>query len=132
MDTHSEGSDSGGEEGPILMTVNAVAGAVMEYSSSFYNKEAYHTSALTGQGWVSELLNGHPDRIKCELGVRLQVFQILINTLKQQGYNDSNNVTLEEQLSIFLYTCVTGLTVPHVAERFQRAGNTITRYLFSL
>ena len=31
--------------------------------------EPYHTSILTGQGWVEELLSGHPEHICCELGV---------------------------------------------------------------
>ena len=38
-------------------------------------------------------------------------------------------VTLEEQLSIFLYTCVTGLMVQHVGERFQQVNNTIAKYV---
>lgn len=126
MDTHSEGSDS--DESHILMTVNAVAEAVVEYSSSFYNKQAYHTSALTGHAWVLELLSGHPDRIQCELGVKLHVFNKLVTTLQEQGLQDSSGVTLEEQLSIFLHMCVTGLTVRHVGERFQRASDTITRH----
>ncbi|KIK24570.1 hypothetical protein PISMIDRAFT_645831 [Pisolithus microcarpus 441] len=44
------------------------------------------------------------------------------------GHCDSKFVTLEEQLSIFLYTCVTGLTSRHVAERFQHSNNTISHY----
>lgn len=129
---YAEGLHSGSEdEEDILMNVNAVVGTVVEYSSRFYNKEPYHNSALTGKAWVWELLTGHPDRIKCELGVRLHVFEKLLNKLKELGYEDTNNVTLEEQLSIFLYSCVTALklTVPHVGERFQRSSNTITRYL---
>jgi hypothetical protein len=130
MDTRTEGSSGSSEdEHMILMTVDAVAGSVVGYSSRFYNKQGYHTSALTGQAWVLELLNGHPDRIQCELGVRLHVFNNLKKTLEEQGHQDSKDVTLEEQLSIFLYTCVTGLTSRHVGERFQRASNTITGYL---
>ncbi|KAF9219217.1 hypothetical protein BS17DRAFT_718269 [Gyrodon lividus] len=30
-----------------------------------------------------------------------------------------NGVSVQEQLGIFLYTCVTGLTSCHVGERFQ-------------
>lgn len=129
MDTHSEGSTSASSSDDILMTINAVGEAVVEYSSSFYNKKEYHTSALTGHAWVLELLTGHPDRIRCELGVRLHVFNQLITTLRQQSHHDTHKVTLEEQLSIFLYMCVTGLTVRHVAERFQRANDTITRHV---
>ena len=110
------------------MNVNAVAGTDVEYSSRFYNKQPYQNSALTGKACVLKLLTGHPERIKCELGVRHHVFQKLLNKLKELEFKDTNNVTLEEQLSIFLYSCVTGLT--HVGERFQRSSNTTTRYLF--
>jgi hypothetical protein len=44
------------------------------------------------------------------------------------GYSDERDVTLEEKLAIFLYACVTGLTVWHLGERFQRANGTITKY----
>jgi hypothetical protein len=37
-------------------------------------KIPYHTSALTGKGWVLELMTGHPDRIWHNLGVNLEVF----------------------------------------------------------
>ncbi|EGO03241.1 hypothetical protein SERLA73DRAFT_69145 [Serpula lacrymans var. lacrymans S7.3] len=61
--------------------------------------QPYHTSILTGHGWVLELLQGHPDRIHAELGVRRHVF-----------------LNLEEQLAIFLYTSVIGLSVRHLGE----------------
>jgi hypothetical protein len=44
------------------------------------------------------------------------------------GYGDSRNgVTLEEQLAIFLYMCVTGLNARHTGERFQQSNETIAR-----
>lgn len=88
--------------------------------------EPYHTSALSGEGWVLELLAGHPGRIRCELGVNLHIFNDLVNTLRQYGYTNSRYVSLEEKLAIFLYTCVTGLTIRHVGERFQRSNDTIS------
>ncbi|KIO14450.1 hypothetical protein M404DRAFT_90975, partial [Pisolithus tinctorius Marx 270] len=48
------------------------------------------------------------------------------------GHKNSKFVTLEEQLTIFLYTCVTGLTIRHVGERFQRSNDTISRYFKKL
>ncbi|THU78486.1 hypothetical protein K435DRAFT_699940, partial [Dendrothele bispora CBS 962.96] len=64
------------------------------------------------------VIYGHPRRIYTELGVRLHVFICLVITLRQMGYTDSQNgVTVEEQLAIFLYMCVTGLTVRHTGER---------------
>lgn len=93
-------------------------------------RQPYHTSILSGQAWVQELLHGHPRRIRTELGVREHVFRQLIFTLYHLGHRDSKYVTLEEQLAIFLYTCVTGLTSQHVGERFQRSGETISRYCY--
>lgn len=87
----------------------------------------YHTSVLTGDAWVVELLIGHPERIRCELGVHRQVFIELVSVLRQMGHSNSRLVSLEEQLAIFLYTCVTGMTVRHVGERFQRSNETISR-----
>ena len=90
-------------------------------------KEPYHTSILSGEGWVQELLEGHPKRIRHELGVSKDVFLALIGELREMGHSDSRYVTLEEQLAIFLYSCVTGLTVVHVGERFQHSNETISR-----
>ncbi|KIK97643.1 hypothetical protein PAXRUDRAFT_91971, partial [Paxillus rubicundulus Ve08.2h10] len=39
---------------------------------------------------------------------------------------------VEEQLGIFLYTCVTGLSSCHVGERFQHPPDTVTRYFKQL
>jgi hypothetical protein len=91
------------------------------------HKEPYHTSILTGEGWVMELLAGHPERIRCELGMHHDVFVELISELRRMGYTNSKYVSLEEQLAIFLYACVTGLTIRHLGERFQRSNETISQ-----
>jgi hypothetical protein len=86
----------------------------------------YHTSVLTGEGWVLELLAGHPQRIQTELGVSHHVFQQLTTTLRSLGLDDSPHVKLDEQLAIFLYASVTGLSVRHLGERFQHSNGTIS------
>jgi hypothetical protein len=93
----------------------------------FNDKTPYHTSALSGYAWVQELCNGHPDRIKSELGMRLHVFRALVEALRGIGLQDTKYITLEEHLAIFLYTSVTGLSIRHVGERFQHANATISR-----
>ena len=109
----------------LLVTI--VVPTILQIIRSLYVKEPYHTSILSGEGWVQELLHGHPGRIRCELGVPKEVFQQLIIELRSMGYTDSRYITLEEQLAIFLYTCVTGLTIRHVGERFQRSNDTISK-----
>ena len=49
--------------------------------------QAYHTSILTGKGWVRELLAGHPEHIHCELGVHSHVFLKLIEELHRLGHS---------------------------------------------
>lgn len=123
------------EEDLIISAAGAViisAGlAAIEYSQSYYDKIPYYDSVLTGAGWVSELLNGHPERIRKELGVHKHVFHALIAALQGAGHVSSKSVTLEEQLAIFLYTCVTGLSIGHVCERFQRAIGTTSKCVHS-
>lgn len=63
-----------------------------------------------------ELLSGHPEHIHCELGVSHDVFVELISELHKMGHTSLKFVSLEEQLAIFLYCCVTGLTIQHWRE----------------
>jgi phosphate starvation-inducible membrane PsiE len=76
---------------------------------------------------VMELLEGHHNCIQCELGVSCDVFLELIKELRRLGHRNSKYVSLEEQLAIFLYMSITGLTIRHVRERFQRSNETISK-----
>jgi hypothetical protein len=99
------------------------------YQEPNYWKQPYHTSALTGEAWVNELIHGHPNRIFTELGMHLHVFLAFVATLQLRGglTTSRHGVTVEEQAAIFLYTCVTGLSIRHVGERFQRSNETISK-----
>jgi len=113
----------------ISCFINAVVPAFLQIMRRYHMKEPYHTSILSGQGWVDELLHGHPKRIQTELGVSKEVFHALISKLLELGHTDSKYVKLEEQLAIFLYASVTGLTGDHLGERFQRTNSTISKYV---
>ena len=43
------------------------------------------------------------------------------------GLGDSHYVGLNKQVTIFLYMCVTGLLIRHVAEWFQHSNDTISK-----
>ena len=114
----------------ILISI-IVAQLTYYYHILFHNQMApipFHTAILTGQVWIMELLNGHLDRIRLCLGVSHDVFDALVHILQQHSHGTSlNGITVEEQLGIFLYTCVTGLSSRHVAERFQHLPTMITK-----
>jgi len=86
---------------------------MLQIICTYLIKEPYHTSIFSGEGWIQELLEGHPKCIQCELGVSKNVFYALIEELQDMGYGNSRYITLEEQLAIYLYMCITELTIAH-------------------
>ena len=76
-----------------------------------------------------ELISGHPKCIQNELGMSREVFLQLVSELCTQGCSDTRNIAVEEQLTIFLYISVTGLTIQYLGEQFQRANNTVSQYV---
>ena len=114
----------------ITLQLTLLLPTLMHLIHWYYMKEPYPTSILSGYAWLQELLHGHPEHIHTELGVHKEVFHAVITELQSMGHDHHANtryVTLEEQLAIFLYTSVTGLSICHVGERFQCANGTISK-----
>jgi hypothetical protein len=91
----------------VDVIILVLVGLFKQAHQSTTKKIPYHTSILTGEGWVLKLLTGHPRHICTKLGVNHQVFDKLIGTL----LHSTCRVSLEEQLGIFLYASVTGLSI---------------------
>ncbi|EIN11486.1 hypothetical protein PUNSTDRAFT_29257, partial [Punctularia strigosozonata HHB-11173 SS5] len=87
----------------VTAVINTICAAVAITATPLVDRIPYHTSALSGYGWVLELIDGHPDRIKNELGMQKHVFLGLIAALQMAGLSDSRNITLREKTAIFLY-----------------------------
>ena len=111
----------------ITVTFVAVVSALLSLLV-LKDPEPYHTLILSRQGWVDELIEGHPACICCRLGVSREVFLEMITTLRNFGYNSSKYMPIEEQLTIFLYMSVTGLTICHTGECFQCSNEMISKY----
>ncbi|KAF7340828.1 putative nuclease HARBI1-like protein [Mycena sanguinolenta] len=89
-----------------------------------------HTSILSGSLWIDEILLGHPDRCHRELGMSAALFLLLLAELVATGdLADSRFVSAQEQVAIFVYWLVHGSSQRELQERFQRSGDTISRYL---
>jgi hypothetical protein len=108
------------------LLLNILISTIITLSKGLYDKQVFHHSVLSGYGWVLELLSGHPEYIRVELGVHIHVFEALLAALRRFWHEDSRHVKLEEQLVIFLYACVTGLSLRHLGGRFQRSNETIS------
>jgi hypothetical protein len=110
----------------LLLVISA--SAAWSVIASVYDKVPMHTSKLRGQDWVEELLHGHDGRFYDQMGVHKHVFKHLVEELWQKtDLDDSKNVTIEEQVAIFLHAAVTGQSNRKLQERFQRSGDTISR-----
>ncbi|KAJ6503677.1 hypothetical protein C8R45DRAFT_759850, partial [Mycena sanguinolenta] len=63
-----------------------------------------HTSILTGQLWLNELIRGHDTRFKNQLGIAKHVFSRLSFELQTfSGLRDTKYVTADEKLATFLH-----------------------------
>ena len=112
----------------VLALLGGLMGATVALSAQTTNRAAYHTSCLTGLGWLTELYKGNPHRFKEQLGMHKHVFLRLVKELKKKtGLWDTRWVRTEEQVAIFCYALVTNLSNRKIAERFQRSGDTISK-----
>ncbi|KIJ33470.1 hypothetical protein M422DRAFT_264575 [Sphaerobolus stellatus SS14] len=99
------------------------------YIENHYEKTIQHDSALTGRAWLEELLNSNENRIKNNLGMWKHVFRHLVDVLeKKGGIGNTRHLRSADQVAIFLYFAVTNLSNRKVAERFQKSGDTISKY----
>jgi len=93
-----------------------------------FNKTSIHTSILSGEQWVQELLDGHDERFYNEMGMHQPIFDVLLALLKADGgLHNSRYVTAREQLATFLHYACQGLSNRALQERFQRSGDTISK-----
>jgi len=92
-----------------------------------HNQIPYHTFVLSGEGWVQELITGHPQCMQTELGIHWSTFIVLIKAIQDVSLWSLHHVSIEQQVSIFLYTMVTGLPCTHVGEHFQWSSGMVTK-----
>jgi len=111
-----------------ISAIATVLGAAAVIMSGNRDKQPMHTSILTGQRWLEELLNGHSTQFYNQLGMKKHVFcKLLLELQVKSGLRDTKNVKAEEQLAIFVYLCRTGSSSRLLMERFQRSSDTISR-----
>jgi hypothetical protein len=111
----------------VIATILWAGDSIDQYASRF-NKVPQHTSILSGQGWIDELIAGHDGRFYNEMGMRKHVFWSLLSVLQRDtGLHDTRHVSCEEQLAIFLHYAHRGLSNRALQERFQRSPDTISK-----
>jgi hypothetical protein len=111
----------------IIMLL-AVKECILLYALCF-EKTPQHTSILSGQDWINELIAGHDGWFYNEMGMQKHVFYALLSVLRRDGgLHDTKHVSCKEQLAIFLHYVYWGLSNQTLQEQFQRSGNTISKW----
>lgn len=117
----------------VLVATIAGSAVVGHHMIPHLIKRPMYNSALSGQAWLQELLNGHPVRFHDTIGMSKHVFWKLLHELRvYAGLEDSKHVTKEEQLAIFLYLCRTGAVTRDVRECFQHGPDTISKCVVTI
>lgn len=88
----------------LMTQIIEAAGQAPHIYAAHFDRHAQHTSHLSGEEWVQELLQGHENRIYNELGMNKTVFLNLLKVLRiDAGVCGLRYVTAEEQLATFFY-----------------------------
>jgi hypothetical protein len=76
----------------VYGTIVSAVSAVIEAVASSYDKTPYHDSATRGIDWVNELVAGHPEQIRHELGMHINIFNRLLRVLQKMGYSHFKHI----------------------------------------
>ena len=103
-------------------------GAVAEQQAAHIDKIPMYTSERTGEHFITELLNGHPNLFYEQFGMSKFVFQRLQRELAiYAGFSATKFLSTEEQLGIFLSTCQSGKNTRNIRLDYQRGPDTVSR-----
>jgi hypothetical protein len=114
-----------------IAAAQAVIGAaysILDHIQNYGEREAQHTSILTGEMWMRELLTGHPSRIKNNLGISKDDFRALVHELiRRTDLRPTRYVSLAESVGMLLYLLRWNAPFVQISERFQRSTETVFR-----
>ena len=85
------------------------------------------TSQLSSEAYVQELLNGHPRRFKEVLRMQKPTFLKLCDELRGAGLKRTLQISVEQQLAMFLQIVGHHHSNRNIQERFQHSGETVHR-----
>ena len=92
-----------------------------------------HNSMLTGRMRVEEILHGHEDIILTIIGMKADTFRRLSNLISSRALlTPTFNITVNEQLFIFLSICAQGATNRQTSYLFQHSKETTSRWFYTV
>ncbi|KAI3453559.1 hypothetical protein Pfo_010222 [Paulownia fortunei] len=129
MDSNEENEYDEFKDLASVALVSVMVGKVISYYENHIVKEPCRDSMYRGHRFVMDVINGHHERCHQLFRMEKHVFLRLAKELRQINLlNDSREVSVEEQLAIFLMTIGHDERNRMLQERFQHSGETISRH----
>ncbi|TXG60196.1 hypothetical protein EZV62_014769 [Acer yangbiense] len=112
-----------------LDEMELVAAAAGYYYYNSITKRPQRGMSLSGNGFMTQVLEGHDDVCREMFRMDKHIFHKLCDILRQRSMlRDTSGVMIEEQLAIFLNIVGHNERNRVIQERFQHSGETISRY----
>ncbi|KAK1273324.1 hypothetical protein QJS04_geneDACA022212 [Acorus gramineus] len=99
------------------------------YYKMYVAKERVHDSIHGGESFVRDCLEGHRRNSFDLLRMEPEMYQLLCNTLREKDFlRNTRNISVEEQVAIFLNTVGHNERNRATQHTFQHSGETISRH----
>ncbi|KAK8957680.1 hypothetical protein KSP39_PZI001552 [Platanthera zijinensis] len=135
MEDHDSSEDSGDstslspERTQYIEYCRVVMSSIERLNYHVRDRRPCMTSNQTGAKWISELLEGHPDRIHDAFRMSKRIFTDLLHKLEvDHELQGSRRTFSREILGITLYILAQRGSFRLTKERFQHSTETISRY----
>ncbi|TXG47151.1 hypothetical protein EZV62_026445 [Acer yangbiense] len=121
--------DNSEDEEEIDQLICVTGRLIQVYLEQYVLKTPCMTSSQTGFIWLMEVLQGNESRCYNMFRMDKHVFVMLLNELENiYKLKGSRNISSAEILGMFLYILGQGIGNRNAQERFQRSGETVSRY----
>lgn len=112
-------------EGEIIPLILA---NVVDESSHHYEKQAVHTSILTGESYVQKLLKGHPRAFQRTFRMPRYTYRKLEEFFENNtDLEASDTISIAQKFAMFIWIVGKGASNRDVQDRFQHSGDTVSR-----
>ncbi|KAI3447131.1 hypothetical protein Pfo_003796 [Paulownia fortunei] len=129
MDSNEENEYDEFKDFASVVLVSVMVGKVISYYENHIVNELCRDSMYREHRFVMDVINGHHERCHQLFRMEKHVFLRLAKELRQINLlNDSREVSVEEQLAIFLMTIGHDERNKMLQEHFQHSGETISRH----
>jgi hypothetical protein len=98
-------------------------------------RKSQHTSALTGEEKVRELLEGHTKNCTTSFRMEPYIFKVLANYLRREGFVKDIRIKVEKKLGFFLYMIRHNASFEDLQVFFGHSNDTfhrVTKHFFDI